>query len=171
MIASQSFKIIKMNSTITFVSNNNNHYCFDYNKKMTLHVSPIFTFLVYLMESNVNITEWLNTQNEIINSEPFGQVTKMDILRQIAYIDHLKENGWFTQFCPPKILATRITSSQINRQLINLKQILFEVTDGCNLKCTYCGYGELYEDYDSRKSKLLSYKKAPLPHDCIVWFK
>lgn len=32
--------------------------------------------------------------------------------------------------------------------LINLKQLIFEVTDTCNLRCKYCSYSELYEgDY------------------------
>lgn len=29
-------------------------------------------------------------------------------------------------------------------ELANLKQLTFEVTDACNLKCKYCGYGEFY---------------------------
>ncbi|MGL4325939.1 MAG: radical SAM peptide maturase [Tannerellaceae bacterium] len=34
-----------------------------------------------------------------------------------------------------------------------LRQLLIEVTDFCNLKCKYCGYGELYANYDSRERK------------------
>jgi uncharacterized protein len=30
------------------------------------------------------------------------------------------------------------------KTLINLKQLVFEVTSNCNLRCEYCGYGELY---------------------------
>lgn len=30
------------------------------------------------------------------------------------------------------------------KALINLKQLVFEVTSHCNLNCYYCGYGELY---------------------------
>lgn len=44
--------------------------------------------------------------------------------------------------------------------LANIPQLTFEVTDACNLKCTYCGYGEFYEDYDIRENKLLEVKKA-----------
>ena len=37
---------------------------------------------------------------------------------------------------------------------------MFEVTDGCNLKCKYCAYGEFYGDYDKREEKMLPVEKA-----------
>jgi predicted nucleic-acid-binding Zn-ribbon protein len=42
--------------------------------------------------------------------------------------------------------------------LANLSQLVFEVTDACNLKCKYCGYGEFYNDYDSRGNKNFIHK-------------
>jgi uncharacterized protein len=48
-------------------------------------------------------------------------------------------------------MNTYLTEEDIIYQLANLKQITFEVTDVCNLKCTYCGYGEFYNDYDKRE--------------------
>lgn len=56
----------------------------------------------------------------------------------------------------------RIDTTGIRMNLVNLKQLVFEVTDGCNLQCKYCGYGELYEGYDDRKSQKLSFTKARL---------
>lgn len=44
--------------------------------------------------------------------------------------------------------------------MINLPQLVFEVTDNCNLNCSYCGYGKLYQGYDPRKKRNLSFKKA-----------
>ncbi|MFA8435699.1 MAG: radical SAM peptide maturase [Marinifilaceae bacterium] len=43
----------------------------------------------------------------------------------------------------------------IANELANIQQILFEVTDACNLKCKYCGYGEFYGNHDDRESKFL----------------
>jgi uncharacterized protein len=48
---------------------------------------------------------------------------------------------------------THITSEHIISALANLPQITFEITDACNLKCKYCGYGEFYDDYDNREDK------------------
>lgn len=57
-------------------------------------------------------------------------------------------------------MKSYITSDAIKYQLANLKQITFEVTDACNLKCKYCGYGELYGDYDLRKNREISLPSA-----------
>jgi uncharacterized protein len=51
-----------------------------------------------------------------------------------------------------------IFSNDIKQALSNL---VFEVTDLCNLKCKYCGYGEFYENHDPRK-KMYSRSKAQL---------
>ena len=41
-------------------------------------------------------------------------------------------------------LVYELQENDILHQLVNLEQLTFEVTDSCNLKCKYCGYGELY---------------------------
>jgi len=53
-----------------------------------------------------------------------------------------------------------ITPNSIKLALANLPQLVFEVTDACNLKCKYCAYGEFYDDYDSRDDKMLPIEKA-----------
>lgn len=61
-----------------------------------------------------------------------------------------------------------LTSRDIERNIINLKQLVFEVTDQCNLKCKYCGYGEFYGGYDERKSNVLPFKIAQNTIDYVV---
>lgn len=55
---------------------------------------------------------------------------------------------------------TLLNSKIVHNNLINLRQLTFEVTDACNLQCKYCGYGEFYDDYDARKNQNLSIKQA-----------
>ena len=43
----------------------------------------------------------------------------------------------------------------IEKNLINLSQLVFEVTDDCNLSCVYCAFGDLYCDYDRREKKYM----------------
>ena len=45
-----------------------------------------------------------------------------------------------------------VTEELVNDKLLNISQITFEVTDKCNLKCTYCAYGDFYENYEKRKN-------------------
>lgn len=63
-----------------------------------------------------------------------------------------------------------INSHIIAHQLSNLKQITFEVTDSCNLRCKYCGYGEFYEDYDKRENKKMPIEYAINLIDYLIPF-
>lgn len=49
-----------------------------------------------------------------------------------------------------------LSKEDVECNFVGTSQILFEVTDKCNLKCKYCGYGELYNNYDKRENKNLS---------------
>ena len=64
-----------------------------------------------------------------------------------------------------------ISSSTIESNLANLRQVVFEVTNACNLKCKYCAFGELYESCEDRGHKYLSIDKAKLLLDylCHYW--
>ena len=44
-----------------------------------------------------------------------------------------------------------ISDKDIITSLVNLRQLTFEVTDVCNFKCRYCGYGDMYYGHDDRK--------------------
>lgn len=65
--------------------------------------------------------------------------------------DFLEEYGFFDDFTPN--LISEYDSTAIKSNLANLRMLLIEVTDSCNLNCEYCGYGKLYDNYDQRVSK------------------
>ncbi|MDR2010348.1 MAG: radical SAM peptide maturase [Bacteroidales bacterium] len=66
---------------------------------------------------------------------------------------YLKSKGFFKdQECFNNL---RINPHFVKDSIVNMTQLVFEVTDACNLKCKYCAYGEFYEDYDVRYSKKL----------------
>ncbi len=48
-------------------------------------------------------------------------------------------------------LFLQVDKKIILYNLINLKQLVFEVTDACNLRYKYCGYYEIYKGYDIRE--------------------
>lgn len=64
---------------------------------------------------------------------------------------------------------TKQDPKDLKIKLANLRQLLFEVTDGCNLKCRYCGYGELYNNYDIRQSSKLSFEKVKQVVDYMTY--
>ena len=53
-----------------------------------------------------------------------------------------------------------LSGKNVLNSLINLKQLTFEVTDACNLKCKYCGYGDFYETHGKRNNKFLRFPVA-----------
>ena len=57
-------------------------------------------------------------------------------------------------------MKKHLTPNNIRYALANLPLLTFEVTDACNLKCKYCGYGEFYNDYDERKDQNLPFEYA-----------
>ncbi len=73
--------------------------------------------------------------------------------------EFLQENGFLEEEHEVSFV-TNPNPELIKKKLANLRQLLFEVTDGCNLKCKYCGYGDLYDNYDKRSHSNLTFKKA-----------
>jgi uncharacterized protein len=72
--------------------------------------------------------------------------------------EYLKKHNFFT--VSPIIAFESLNESMVKEGIINTNQIIFEVTDFCNLNCTYCGYGDLYEGYDVRNLKNIDTVKA-----------
>lgn len=66
-----------------------------------------------------------------------------------------------------------VTEKNIEYNLQHLPQIIFEVTDACNLRCKYCAYADLYDGYDKRENQKLPFHKARLILDYLheVWRK
>lgn len=67
-------------------------------------------------------------------------------LEKYAY---LKKHGFFEE-AEPIDFGTVIDESEINDNIVNIKQIVFETTDHCNLSCKYCSLGDLY-DFSKKK--------------------
>jgi len=61
-----------------------------------------------------------------------------------------------------------INPSIVLRNLCRLPQLIFEVTDACNLNCTYCTYSNLYTGHDSRTDKYLPFDTARAVIDYLV---
>lgn len=61
-----------------------------------------------------------------------------------------------------------LSGNEVYHQLANIRHIGFEVTDSCNLKCTYCIYGKYYENHDLRIDKNIDIRKAKKLLDYII---
>lgn len=79
---------------------------------------------------------------------------------------YLKKHGCLDSI--PHRFDGKMTPSMVETGLANLNQLVFEVTDACNLRCKYCGYGELYSDYDERHTRMMSFESARKVIDFLV---
>lgn len=60
-----------------------------------------------------------------------------------------------------------VTPADILSAIVNLNQLVIEVTDTCNLNCTYCGFGDMYAGYDARIGKNLNFEYVKILLDYL----
>lgn len=60
-----------------------------------------------------------------------------------------------------------LPSSVPFHNLVNLRHLVFEVTTSCNLHCTYCGYGQFYNNRTHNNNINMLYTKAKLLLDYL----
>lgn len=114
-----------MESTIFFKTERNNCYLYDCNTSYTLLCHPFFEQKI--KEDNDNYYK--------------------------AKYTYLKNRGFFRTSVNKKI--SLLSEAIVKEGIEDTQQIVFEVTDKCNLRCKYCGFGDLYETYDARKNSNL----------------
>jgi uncharacterized protein len=129
-------------------SNNNNHYFFDYEKRSLLLLHP-----------GLNLRLRLDENDKKVNDSGEYYSRKYELLKSAGYF---KEKSNF-----PDIKIFHYSSDFIKRAMANSSHIVFEVTERCNLKCKYCGYGEYYTTHGERASKNLSFAKAKVLLDYL----
>ncbi|WP_293738809.1 radical SAM peptide maturase [uncultured Parabacteroides sp.] len=61
-----------------------------------------------------------------------------------------------------------LTGFNVKKSLANTHQLTLEITDACNLKCKYCGYGEFYEDHDERNNQYMTPASVKVLLDYLV---
>jgi uncharacterized protein len=121
-----------MIQTFVYTSENKNLYIYDDQRRLSMLAHP------ELGKASENLTD----------IDPY-------YLEKYAY---LKTHGFFTKPKLSEFVALEESTAEDN--IKNTRQIVFEVTDSCNLSCTYCAFGELYEGYDERLGKKINARNA-----------
>lgn len=148
-------------SAIRFTSNLKNRYLVDRNKRQVLLCHPLLSHIIRLNEEGVDLDQWIrDTRFDPTHIENLGWYSIKEIKYYYQKFLFLKNHGYFKPFNYNRRFDYRMKSGQILRSLANVRQVVFEVTDACNLKCEYCGYGKYYHDYDKRTGKKLDLRAA-----------
>ena len=152
-----------MESLIITNSQKGNNYYIITNKKFVGYAHPILAW-IYSFEKN---NKSLDNIPKNIKINEIGEISEDIITYYTKKYLFLKECG--LQKIERKDEFNGCISKQIvDYKIANLNQLTLEVTDACNLKCKYCGYGEFYSDYDIRKNKILSFDIAKNIIDYVV---
>lgn len=104
-------------------------------------IVPFYPFQQALYKTEEN-------EDVCINNILFDKETAEHWKKKHAFLASHKKEKTFPSFYELK-------GEDIKHNLANLPQLTLEITDTCNLRCKYCGYGELYEDHDERTGKYL----------------
>ncbi|MCP4214382.1 MAG: radical SAM peptide maturase [bacterium] len=143
-------------------SENGNHYIYDLNMRRNLLCHPMLYYIFQLSRDGIDMEQWLEEPDNFpVEIEETGTFTRKEAGYYYRKLQHLKEGGFFKgENKNSQRLNARLTPRLVEHMLANLRQVTFEITDACNLKCKYCGYGEFYEDYDSRENINMGVKTA-----------
>lgn len=122
-----------MIQTIIFETENKNSYIYDDSNRQTILIHPELRLIHENSKDN----------------DPY----------YIAKYNYLKKHGFFADPKPAN-LKKRIDESMIKDSIIQSQQIVFEVTDLCNLRCSYCSLGEFYDGFEERNTANINSQSA-----------
>lgn len=131
-----------MNNTIFFKSKGENTYLYDSHKSSLIYAHPILSRIHELSRKGMD-------ENQILNELRTMEYSEEDIKYYLGKYGFLLENGFGTETDLEKKLSGVISAKIVESQLSNLDNLVFQVTNDCNLQCKYCCYGELYENPSS----------------------
>jgi uncharacterized protein len=150
-------------------SGNGNDYLVSCSIPQVLLLHPILSHLLELSEGGTDLKEWIETMN--VEGIELGNgiiATKEEIKYYYNYLSFLEKNHYFKDVKKYNMTGKRYSAQMVEFYLANTQQIVFEVTDLCNLRCRYCGYGDLYTGYDKRENRTLNIETAKILLDYMV---
>jgi uncharacterized protein len=162
-----------MKSWSLLESQKQNKYLYDQEVRRAQLCHPLLHYIVKLGERAIDVKGWVNSleDDSLVEIEHYGYFSKKDVEYYYRKYLLLKENGYFTESDIEKRLSLKLDEENVKKILANTTQVLFEVTEKCQMNCYYCGYGKFYHDYDKREKKNLDtiYAKTLLNYLLALW--
>ena len=143
-------------SLITFKTQAGNRYAYSRTMNQFLLLHPVLDKLLQLTKEGVDVSNWFaSLPNEGTVVDDCGRVSKGQIEYYVGKYRLLADNGYFDQVDQNARLSGTLSAEHVQSLLANVRHVVFEVTDDCNMACEYCAYGKYYSDYDERTGKYL----------------
>lgn len=126
--------------------NSENQYFYSFGKS---ELSLIHPLLLYIVRNSKKI-EYLINSDKVISIENYGKVYPQELKYYYERYKIMKDNNYFNNEEKINQINRGIDAKMVKESITNTNQILFETTDQCNLKCEYCSYRDIYDNYDKR---------------------
>ena len=137
-----------MRSTV-FFQTSGSLYMYD-NLLQSYTISHPLIFHYYSLDQQEKLSSDFSLMN--ISNFPKG-FNKQDKKYYFEKYFHLKQLGYFVE--KEKTIFRKYSVQNIKSAFYNAAHVVFELTDSCNLRCTYCGYGDMYYNHDTRSDKFM----------------
>lgn len=151
-----------MEQNLFFVrSSHGNAYCFMRDRGLLMPVHAAVYRLHRLWEQGC---EDKSVWREMLMESGLSETDCIHYTTYYQWLEAAAEDGVEENY------EEELTPAMVENALANIRQITLEVTDACNLRCKYCGYGELYDNYDARTGKFLSFDKVRALFDFLIQY-
>ncbi len=124
-------------------TNNKNTYLVSRKKGMIIYIHPIMEKLIKMLQDGMNID----------NDTHYLEYDSAQIIYYKNKLKYYINRGFFDT--DSKYLSLKeLKPENIKYYFQHSPQIVFEMTETCNMRCEYCVYGENYNPLDRYNSKL-----------------
>lgn len=169
-----------MKNAVFFKSGKGNSYLYSPYRNQLLLCHPLIEHLFSLDKKKSNLSHWLLSvrQNGSFTLDGIVFFPYNEAVYQLKKYHFLKRNGFFK---PARTINIdgRLKVSDVRKNISSVKQVIFEVTEDCNLQCTYCTYSKYYINknrhdryltFDMVKHSLaeLIAKRTPSPDNHLI---
>lgn len=153
-----------MEATLSLNTEFGNSYLYDLNLKELVNVHPL---VIKIAEWNKQLSKKEILEKLVLEAKCLQTDAEYYWKRYLFY----KKNGFFGRRELNSILSAQIDEHIVERSVANCNDIVFQVTQQCNLKCKYCCYGDLYEQplFTGNEVMPFSVAKAVLDYMAVYW--
>ncbi len=121
-------------------------------------------YLLNIQQRNINLVHPYIPYIYFQSQHAERNLSKTDFEYYRTKINYYKEYGIISETPLQKNEQLYLLPDMIKESISNIKQVVFETTEKCNLQCKYCYYGEYYQDVADRKNH-----DMPTEYANILW--
>ncbi len=136
-------------------SSEGNYYVYDVTTNQLFKTNKIMDLLINHI--NDPIEKILNKYAEFYNPETIKKTLKI-------LLDLKRNKKLFSSYRPSSF---EIPKSFLEKRIVPMKYIRLELTNNCNLDCTYCYFSGSYPKYTSKGNKFMKFETAKKAIDLL----